>query len=111
VTFDYGHRRMWLAPNAALAEPFEADMSGLVTQVLADSTRALRVLWLQDDSPAAEAGVAAGDVIEAIDGRTIAELTVTTVSRMFRKPDVTHVLTVRRGADRRQVKLTTRRLI
>ncbi|HXS81254.1 MAG TPA: aspartyl protease family protein [Methylomirabilota bacterium] len=111
VTFDYGHQRMWLAPNSALGDPFEADMSGLVTQMLADSTHGMKVLWLQDDSPAAEAGIAAGDVIEAVDGRSIDEATPVGVREMFRKPEKTYQLTVRRGDERREVKLTTRRLI
>ena len=111
VTFDYNHERMWLSPNAALAEAFEADMSGLVTQVLADSTHGMKVVWLQDGSPAAEAGIAAGDVIEAVDGRSIDEATPVGVREMFRKPEKTYQLTVRRGDERREVKLTTRRLI
>jgi PDZ domain-containing protein len=111
VTFDYARRRMWLTPNAALAEPFESDMTGLVTQVLADSARGLQILSLQDGSPASGAGLAAGDVIEAVDGRSIAELTPVGVREMFRKPETTYALTVRRGTERREVKLTTRRLI
>ena len=111
VTFHYGHQRMWLAPNAALGDPFEADMSGLVTQMLADSTHGMKVLWLQDGSPATEAGIAAGDVIEAVDGRSIAALTPVAVREMFRRPEQTYQLTVRRGDERREVKLTTRRLI
>ena len=111
VTFDYGHQRMWLSPNAALADPFEADMSGLVTQMLADSTHGMKVLWLQDGSPATEAGIVAGDVIEAVEGRSIAALTPVAVREMFRKPEQTYRLTVRRGDERREVKLTTRRLI
>lgn len=111
VTFDCAHLRMWLAPNAALGEPFETDMTGIVSQVLADSTRGMQVLWLEEDSPATEAGLAAGDVIEAVDGRSIAELTPVAVREMFREPEQTHRLTVRRGSERREVSLTTRRLI
>ena len=111
VTFDYNHERMWLSPNAALAEAFEADMSGLVTQVLADSTHGMKVLWLQDGSPATEAGIAAGDVIEAVDGRSISGLTPVAVREMFKKPEQTYRLTVRRGDGRRDVTITTRRLI
>jgi hypothetical protein len=111
VTFDYPRKRMWLVPNGALSEPFEADMSGLVAQVLADSTRGLRVLWLQDGSPASEAGIAAGDVIEAVDGRSIPELTPVGVRERFKQPEKSYRLTVRRGTERRDVTLKTRRLI
>jgi hypothetical protein len=111
VTFDYRHERMTLEPNAAIGEPFEADMSGLVTQVLADSTRALQVLWTQEKSPASEAGIVAGDVIEALDGRPVAESGPAAMREMFRRADATYSLTVRRGGERREVKLTMRRLI
>src|SRR5262249_22405319 len=111
VTFDYPHRRMLLAPNAAMSEPFEADMSGLVTQVMDDSTRAWKVLWLQDASPATEARIEPGDVIEAIDGRPLRELTPAAARELLRQPEKTYELTVRRGEERRRVQLTTRRLI
>jgi len=111
LTFDYRRERMWIAPNAALREPFETNMTGLVTSPLPDSTRALRVLWLQDDSPATEAGIVPDDVIEAVDGTPVAELTPPALLEMFRQPGKTYRLTVRRGDERREVKLTTRRLI
>jgi hypothetical protein len=111
VTFDYGGQRMWLLPNDAISEPFEADMSGLVAQVLPDSTHAMKVLWLQDDSPAKTAGLAPDDIIEAIDGHSLAELAPVKVREMFRVPDQTHRLTVRRGTTRLEITLTTRRLI
>lgn len=111
LTFDYRRGRMWLVPNAALTEPFEADMTGLVTSVLPDSTHALRVLWLQDDSPATEAGIAPDDVIEAVGGTPMAELAPPAMREMFRQPGKTYLLTVRRGSERREVMLTTRRLI
>ena len=111
VTFDYAHLRMWIAPTAALAEPFEADMVGFVGQVQPDSTRGMKVLWLQEGSPAAEAGIAPDDVVEAVDGRSIAEWTPVAVREMFRQPGKTYRLTVRRGGERHEVTLTTRRLI
>jgi hypothetical protein len=111
VTFDYPKKRMWLAPNAAFNDPFETNMTGFVAQVQADSTRSMKVLWLQDDSPATEAGLAVDDVIEAVDGKSIAELTPVGVRELFQVPDKTFRLTVRRGDQRREVTLTTRRMI
>jgi len=76
-----------------------------------DSARTMQVLWTQDDSPAAEAGIAAGDVIEAVNGRAAAGVGPTAIREMFRRPDSTYVLTVRRGSERREVTIRTRRLI
>ena len=111
LTFDYRRERLWLVPNAALTDPFEADMTGLVTSPLPDSTRALKVLWLQDDSPATDSGIAPDDVIEAVGGTPVAEIPPPTLRDMFRQPGKTYRLTVLRGGERREVALTTRRLI
>ena len=111
VTFDYPRQRLALVPNAASSEPFEADMSGLVTQVLPDSAHTLQVLWTQEDSPAAEAGIAAGDVIEAVDGRAAADWGQAAIRELFRRIGTTRALTVRRGDERREVRLSMRRLI
>jgi len=111
VTFDYPRSRVTFAPNPALAEPFEADMSGLVTTVQPDSAHAMQVLWTQDDSPASEAGIVAGDVIEAVNGRAVADLGPSAFRDMLRRPDSVYVLTVRRGSERREVTIKTRRLI
>jgi C-terminal processing protease CtpA/Prc len=71
----------------------------------------MKVLWLQDDSPATAAGLAPDDVIEAVDGRSITAWTPVAVRELFRKPEQTYRLTVRRGSTRLELKLTTRRLI
>ena len=86
-------------------------MTGLVTSPLPDSTRALKVLWLQDDSPATDSGIAPDDVIEAVGGTPVAEIPPPTLRDMFRQPGKTYRLSVRRGSERREVTLTTRRLI
>jgi len=75
------------------------------------TTRSLKVLWLQDGSPATEAGLAPDDVIEAVDGRPVAETPPPTLREKFQQPGKTYRLTVRRGGTRLEVTLTTRRLI
>jgi len=111
VTFDYPRKRMILEPNARLGDPFEADMSGIGPRMGPDGSGTLEVEWIQPVSPAAEAGVRAHDLIEQIDGRPALEVGVPGLREMFRREGATHRLQIRRGDERLEVALTTRRMI
>ncbi len=111
VTFDYPRKRVILEPNTHLAEPIEADMSGLGLRVGPEGSQAVRVEWILPRSPAEEAGVQAGDLIESIDGRPAATFGMPALREMFRPPGESHRLAIRRGQSRIEVALTTRRLI
>lgn len=111
VIFDYSRQRMILEPNARLADPFEGDMSGIGPRMGPDGSRALEVEWIQADSPAGEAGLKPDDLIESIDGRPALEVGVPGLKEMFRRPGNTHRLGIRRGGERLEIAITTRRLI
>ena len=111
VIFDYSRKRMILEPNAQLGDPFEADMSGIAPRMGPDGSGTLEVEWIQPVSPAAEAGVRPNDLIESIDGRPALEIGVPGLREMFRREGTTHRLLIRRGDERLEVALTTRRLI
>lgn len=111
VTFDYSRKRMILEPNAQFADAFEADMGGLAPRMGPDGSEALEVEWIQSASPAAEAGVRPNDLIERIDGRPALEVGVPGLKEMFRRAGETHRLTIRRGEEKLEVELTTRRMI
>lgn len=111
VIFDYSRKRMILEPNAQFGDPFEADMGGIAPRMGPDGSGALEVEWIQPASPAAEAGVQPNDLIEAVDGRPALEVGVPGLREMMRRVDATYRLTIRRGQERKEVTLTTRRLI
>lgn len=69
VTWDYRSRRMWLVPNARLHVPFEADASGLHLIAKGPSLARTYVDGVLAGSPAARAGVQAGDRIISSNGR------------------------------------------
>ena len=69
VAFDYGAKRMYLAPNADFAKPDDFDRSGLF--LLGDGD-ALLVADVAPDSAAARAGLKAKDRIVAIGGEAAA---------------------------------------
>ena len=76
-----------------------------------EGSGSLEVEWVQPVSPAAEAGVRPNDLIEQIDGRPALEVGVAGVREMFRREGTTHRLQIRRGDERIEIALTTRRLI
>ena len=111
VTFDYSRRQVILEPGPTLGDPFEADMSGLTFQVRDDSTRALEVLWVQPDSPAAEQGIAAGDVVATVDSRPVDGRGIAELQEGLRMDGRTVRLGVQRNGKLFERTLTLRRLI
>jgi C-terminal processing protease CtpA/Prc len=63
-----------------------------------------------EDSPATEAGIAAGDIITSVDRIEATGLTLSTVIAMFEQP-VPREVTIRRGEQVITVTLTPRRLV
>ncbi|MBV9497153.1 MAG: aspartyl protease family protein, partial [Acidobacteria bacterium] len=74
LTIDYPHERLLLAKNAAFGEPFEFDMSGAYFVAVDEKLDRFRVDNVIAGSPAANAGVAAGDELVSIDGKMPASL-------------------------------------
>ncbi len=69
VTWDYRSQRMWLIPNSRLNAPFEADASGLHLVAKGNALARIYVDAIVPGSPAALAGVRAGDRIVSINNR------------------------------------------
>ncbi|WGM39958.1 retropepsin-like aspartic protease [Caulobacter sp. NIBR1757] len=67
---DFSHDRLFLQPTAAVANPFPRDLTGLRMQPGADKAK---VLMVAPGSPAEAAGMAAGEVVIAIDGAPLKE--------------------------------------
>lgn len=109
VIFDYPRRRLIVEgpTGPGEREPFDSDASGLF---LVAAEAGLEVLGTTEESPATAAGLAAGDLLVAVDGRPAAELGLDRVRELLRRPGRTHRLEVRRGGALRTVELTTRDL-
>lgn len=108
ATFDYPGRRLVLEPGAAFREPFEFDLSGLYLI----GTDEVEVWSVVADSPAAEAGIQAGDLVEAFDGARASDLGPEPLRRALRSaPGSTHELELRRGDSFYRVQLELRRLV
>jgi hypothetical protein len=110
VFLDYRHRRIILEPHAGTNEPFEADMSG-VTFMLPTTPGRIVVSDVLRDSPAFDAGLAAGDTVTAIDGVAPNEARLRELREHFFHEGVEVALTFVRGRETKTVRIRTRRLI
>jgi hypothetical protein len=111
IIFDYPRKRMILEPNSRFDRPFESDMSGLALASAPPDYRLVRVANVREDSPAAEAGLKTGDVVETIDGAPAGSIGLTTLKEWFKEDGRTFRLAVTRGGERLDFSLTTRRAI
>ncbi|HKS22968.1 MAG TPA: aspartyl protease family protein [Thermoanaerobaculia bacterium] len=111
VTLDYKRRRLLLAPNRALHEPFEFDMAGLAFKAADLKFDRILVRVVLPNSPASEAGLQVDDEVVTIDGRSAAALTIAGIRELFEVPDKRHELHLRRGGRELDVVLVTRRLL
>jgi hypothetical protein len=111
VVFDYSRRRMILEPNSQFSEPYESDMSGLDLATEGDDFSVVVVNEVENGSPAAEGGIQDEDIITAIDGHPVKELTITAIRRMFMQDGKEYLISLKRGQKELQAKLKLRRLI
>ena len=88
-----------------------ASVSSMSLAFVTAPAPAFRIRTIIADSPAAEAGLMAGDIITAVDGRPAGELTLAHLRQQFRIEGVDITLALTRAGAERQVTIRTRRLI
>jgi hypothetical protein len=110
VYLDYGHQRVILEKNARFARRDPYDRAGLWLHL---GEGAFEVVEVVPGTPAAEAGLVAGDRIVSVDGRTPRQLTLHQLrTRLKERPAGTRVkLTVKRDDGLHQVRLVLRDLV
>lgn len=111
VTLDYEHRLMYLKPIAGKVDDLDTfDRSGMWLNV---ADKGFSIVSVSDGSPAAKAGLAAGDIIETVDGKAISSIHLYDLRRRLRNepPGTKVVLTVERNGNPRTVTLVLRDLI
>lgn len=111
VIFDYSRKRMILEPNKDFGNPFDFDMSGVALISDSPQFKLIKVNRITENSPAAEAGLKAEDVILEVDGRAASAYTLHNLREMFRKEGRLYRLKVKRGEETLQIQFKTRRMI
>jgi hypothetical protein len=111
VVFDYSHQVMYLEPNSQFNDPFEAGMSGLSLVSAPPDFSAFRVMFVIPDSPASVAGLKIDDMVMAIDGQPVKEISLASTAKMFREDGRTFRFTVQRDGKTMEVPVKMRRMI
>jgi hypothetical protein len=111
VVFDNRGKHLWLAPNRSYAEPAKYDESGLRIRAEGPGFHKFVVRRIVPQSPAAEAGMEPGDIIESIENHPAEEMTLTEMRNMFCQAKETLALKIMRGNKNLQVALRLRPLI
>jgi membrane-associated protease RseP (regulator of RpoE activity) len=110
ITFDYSHREIWFERSAAFGESTIEWKTGF--QAVKAGDNGFRVVTVQPDTPAANAGIHAGDLITVIDGRPAASVGQAEFGGLTRRADGTIVrLEINRDGTRHSVMLTLKELL
>jgi hypothetical protein len=110
ITFDYGRQRLYFQPNALFSHPDAFDRAGLW---LNRADAGFEVMDVVAGGPVAEAGLKAGDVITAVDGRAAKDLLLPDLRARLKEsePGTRVRLTVRSGGATREVTVVLRDLV
>lgn len=111
ISFDYSRSRMYIQKNAAFAEPFEFDMSGLRLAADGEKFDRFSVFYVAEKSPAQEAGICAGDEIVSIDGKPTSQFDWQTLRRHLQRDGASVLLGIRRQNKLLSLRLHLRRLV
>jgi hypothetical protein len=113
MLLDITHASLTLTPNGEFAQPFEADMSGMLVLAEARSgEQAYMIAGITKNSPAADAGVQAGDQLIAINGTKVIDMSLDLVRNVLKSGTGTKVVvTIDRSGKRTMVTLALRRAI
>jgi hypothetical protein len=111
LTIDYKQHRVTMRPNAHAQAPYEFDMSGMSLMAEGDALRDYSVRTVINGTPAAAAGIRAGDRLVSLDGKPAAQLSLAGIREALRRPDVKYSLVLSRGKQEVRTVLHTRRFI
>lgn len=110
IVMDLRRGKLYLDGNSTLDEPILADSSGLRLNVGPPDFHRFKVIDVMAGSPAAEAEMRPGDVVEEIGGRAADDIDLAELRGMLSIPNRRYALTVMRGEDEMHVDLATREL-
>ncbi len=110
ITFDYPHQQLIFEPNANYDKPDVFDRSGMWLNQSGDT---FAVMDIVAGGPAATSGLKTGDMILAIDGRPVSQLSLPAVRKQFKSnpAGTTLHLTIQSEGQKREVDLTLKDLV
>jgi S1-C subfamily serine protease len=109
--FDSPGKRIWLTPNRNYGGRAQYDESGLRIRAEGPGFHKFVVGRVLPQSPAVDAGIEPGDVIESIDGSSAEEITLTEIRSMLCQPEARYSIGILRGNRHLRVALRLRPLL
>ena len=110
ITFDYSRRETWFERSASFGESTIEWKTGF--QAVKAGDNGFRVVTVQPDTPAANAGIRVGDLITVIDGRPAASVGQAEFGGLMRRADGTIVrLEINRDGTRHSIAVTLKELL
>jgi hypothetical protein len=111
VAWDFSHDRMFLEKSAHYADPFPYDASGVSLAAQGPDLSTFEVRRIAAGSPAAQAQLAVGDVLLAVDGKPVKGITLPGVRKLFQQDGKEYLLSVLRDGAIEKIRLKCRRML
>jgi Aspartyl protease/PDZ domain len=111
IAFDNPSKRVWLTPNRNYAEPAEYDESGLRIRAAGPGFHKFVVGRVLAGSPAADAGIEPGDIIESIDNSSADKIALTEIRSMLCRSKARYSIGILRGSRHVRIALRLRPLL
>jgi S1-C subfamily serine protease len=111
VVYDSRGKRILLAPNRSYGEPPPYDQSGLRIHADGPSFHKFVVGRVLPGSPAVEAGLEPGDIVESLDRKSANEMTLTELRNLLTQPNARYSVGIIRGNNRLRINLQLRPLL
>jgi len=85
VVFDYFHEELWLKPNKNFKAPFKHSLSGICLASQPPYYNTYQISYMYQNSPAQEAGLQVGDIILAVDKKSVADMNISNIYSLLEK--------------------------
>jgi hypothetical protein len=109
VTLDYARGTASFASNSEIRTDDHENMSGISVAAGGPNLRRFEVTFVRPGSPAADAGIKKGDVIEAIDDEAAADITLSAIRGLFQQVGHKYKVLIDRDGKTQTIGITMRR--
>lgn len=110
LIFDYSRSILIMEKNSLSKERMNSDMSGLTIIALGAPYNKFQIIAVDEKTPGEEAGLKPGDILEKIDGKDCAEMSLSRIRDMFRKNKKSYKINAGSETESREIILKTRPL-
>jgi membrane-associated protease RseP (regulator of RpoE activity) len=111
IVLDYPHQQIIFEANTHLKDYDEEDKSGMAVIASGPGLKTFEIVHVVPGSPAAAAGIHAGDIIAGVNDEAAADIPLASLRDMFRQVGHTYKILIQRGDQTKQVSIQMRRLL